>query len=551
MAQSSSSPVGARLESARRVVEGRFLRAGEVLGQAVEGVGVLIASLDKLTKTLDPATVNATTSELNAAAATLFDLPQQHAARRQVIQKIRDRGDALAACIEDMRRNLAYLRVFAINIKITAGGIAAAGTEFGMFSQEIYDRIELGRTQLQAFDAELGGLQDGLAIALGREAELAEHCAGLLPAVPDGLIASSADMTAHHERVSRAAADVAALARAVQKKVGSALAALQVGDSTRQRIEHTQQGLEMLAGVGGLDGDQHARLEAFVHGLLAAQLRATAADFHRDVARIGQNMAGIATDASEILRLRDVAFGRADNGQGFLKRMEGHVAQALDLVDHLDRAGQRAAALGATAATAAADLSTRIAGLQQIKTDVQQMALNTTLKCSRIGDTGKPLAVIAVELRLHAGHLETSAQDALAALTDLSESAASLSAETDDGTPAEAGAAASLSGAAGRLRDAADSVESDLADLARQGEAVVGSLRQAAQRLDLQQEIGVVLEEAAEALAELAGAEAPRTDDLAAPLADLLARMAKTYTMASEREVHRAYAEALEQAQAA
>lgn len=529
-------PVSEQLEAARQIVESRFLRAGEVLGQAVEGVGVLIKSLDRLAETLDPATVDATTSELNAAAALLLELPTQHAGRRGTIAQIRQHGEALGDCIEGMRRNLAYLRVFAINIKITAGGIAAAGAEFGMFAQEIYDRIETGREQLRAFSEELAGLQEKLVTALEQEAALAQHCEGLLPAVPDGLAASSAEIVAHHQQVARAAAEVGALTRAVQKKVGAALGALQVGDSTRQRIEHVQQALGMLGEVR-LGAEPQGRLEAFIHGLLARQLEAAGADFGRDVARIRQSMAGIASDAGEILRLRDLAVGRTADGQGFLKRMEGHVGQAVDLVDHLERAGEGAAGLGRAAGAAAADLSARIAGLQAIKTDVQQMALNTTLKCSRIGDAGKPLAVIAVELRLHAGHLETSAQDAFATLAELSGQASGLSTEAGG-----EGAATALADAAGRLRRAGDAVESDLAGLARQGEAVVGSLRQAAERLDLQREIGAVLDETAGTLSMLAGEDVPAVDDLAEPLSALLEKIAKTYTMAQEREVHRAYA---------
>jgi hypothetical protein len=540
--EAPASPIVNRLEAARRAVEGRFLQAGEVLGQAVEGVGRLIGSLDQLTRTVQPAAVEATTAELRAAAASLLTLPVQHAERRAVIERLIRVGDALTDCIEDMRRNLAYLRVFAINIKITAGGVAAAGAEFGLFAQEICDRIELGRTQLGAFDAELTALCEELARAVSYEKALAEHCRGLFPAVPDGLTTSAGEMVAHHERVSRVALEVAGLAREVQKKVGKALAALQIGDITRQRIEHVQQALDLLAQVPDLTPEPRGRLEAFIHGLLAAQLRATAEDFHRDVARIGQSMSGMAADATEILRLRDLAFGRAGGGDSFLKRMENNVSQALDLVDRLESADLAATGVGRSAAVAAADLSTRITGLQAIKTDVQQMALNTTLKCSRIGETGKPLAVIAVELRLHAGHMETSAQAALTSLDDLTQAAAALGGEpVDEDAPAPGGAGAALSDAAARLHAAGDAVEADLVELARQGEGVVNALRNAAARLDFQREIGAILDEAAKTLAEQAGDEIPWTDDLREPLGALLGRIAKDYTMATEREVHRVH----------
>ncbi len=552
----AASPVRRRLEAARRTVEGRFLEAGEVLGQAVEGVGKLIASLDNLTGALEPATVSATTGELTAAADRLRALPLRHETRRGAVERLNAMGGRLAGCIDDMKRNLAYLRVFAINIKITAGGVADATTEFGLFAQEICDCIELGRNQLNDFDRDLRLLSGELKTAFGHEQGLADRCSALVPAVPDGLSASAADLVQHHAQVSRAAAEVAALARAVHKKVGQALGALQAGDIARQRIEHVEQALDALAQVPDLKPEPRARLEAFIHGLLAEQLRDASADFSRDVGRIGENMAGIAADATEILRLRELAFGQADSGGGgFLRQMEGHVAQALDLVAEVEVADATAGRVGGAAAQAVAGLTAQIAGLQAIKTDVQQMALNTTLKCSRMGDVGKPLAVIAIELRNQAGHLETSAQEALDALGVLAQEAGKMGGEVredlaDDIQANEIQAGDALSGAAERLREVGQSVEADLQGLARQGEAVVEGLRRATSRLAFQREIAAVMDEAAETLASQAGDEAPWTDDIAAPLAMLLDGIARTYTMAQERETHRRMTQGLDLAAA-
>ncbi len=49
-----------QMESARRVIELKFLGAGEVLSDAVEGIGALITALDDLTGALDPAAIAAT-----------------------------------------------------------------------------------------------------------------------------------------------------------------------------------------------------------------------------------------------------------------------------------------------------------------------------------------------------------------------------------------------------------------------------------------------------------------------------------------------------------
>ena len=120
-----------------------------------------------------------------------------------------------------------------------------AGDDFALFAQEISDRIESGRVEVERFAADVAALHDQLSAALVQEQALAGECERLIPTVPDALAASGSDIAGHHEKVARVAAEVRALAQDIQRKVGSALAALQVGDSTRQRIEHVQQGLRL------------------------------------------------------------------------------------------------------------------------------------------------------------------------------------------------------------------------------------------------------------------------------------------------------------------
>jgi len=553
-----SSQIGACLETARQVVETRFLEAGDVLSRAVEGVGALIAGLDAIRANLDAETVAATIGELVQAAETLKSLPESLDARRDRVSELVRFSDGLAARIAEMRQHLAYLRVFAINIKITSGGIAAAGPEFAIFAQEIYDCIEMGGGQLDALNNDLMGLDHTLRGALAHEHDLAKSCATLLPAVPDALTASAAAIAEHHGRIASVAVNVAALARDVQKKVGGVLAALQVGDSTRQRIEHVQAGLRLLddsAEIAVLDDEQRERAHAFVHRLLGAQLTAMAEDFHREVARIGHNVSGMAADAGELLRLRDLASGQGDGVEtNFLRNLESNVGQALGLVGDMTAGEQAAEAVSRSAAVSARELTERIAAIQNIRADVQMMALNTTLKCSRIGETGKPLGVIAVELRAHAIHLEKSAAQTTSSLEGLFNAAEALGQREarHEGEDGKAGAAATvLSGAVARIGKAGDGVDGALDAVARQGADVVDMLRRAAGRLDFHKQIGSVLDTAANGLLDMAGDDEILTDDIAPALHPLLTKLAKHYTMAQEREVHRGLTEGLVEASAA
>jgi len=537
--------VHARLETARGAIEGRFLEVGQVLSQVVDGTSALISALDRMREGLEGQEVAAATRQLSQASDQLRELPKSLLDRRDRLGGLVRAGDALTACIEDMRQHLAYLRVFGVNIKITSGGIIAAGPEFAIFAQEICDCIELGRTQLDTFRNDLSGLDGALRAALSHEDELRRRCDGLLPAVPDALVGQTAAIAEHQAKIAQISARVGELVRDVRKKIGSALAALQIGDITRQRIEHVQHGLVLLETSGrALPAEPRARLNAFVHRLLAAQLNATIDDFHRDVSRIGQSVGAIAGDASEILRLRDHAQGGSDKDGSFLRGLESSVGEAFALVDDIDAGARQAEDVSRSAASSARDLVAQIEAIQNMRADVQMMALNTTLKCARIGETGKPLGVIAVELRAHAGHLETSAGRTLTALQSLSSSAdAQPETASQDGATS---AALALRDAVGRIRKTGDAVEGDLVDAARQGADVVDMLKRAAARFDFQRQVGDHLDQAAADLESLSGDVA--VDDVMSALSPLLADLARCYTMAQEREVHAAMTAGLDMA---
>lgn len=535
------SRILSHLEQARGAIEGRFLEVSDVLSRIVDGANVLIDSLDRTRDRLTGDTVRAATNQLTDASMRLRSLPESLRERRDRIGDLMRAGGDLTVHIEDMRQHLAYLRVFGVNIKITSGGIAAAGPEFAIFAQEICDCIELGRGQLDTFRADLAKLDEVLSAAVAHEERLRRRCEELVPAIPDALVSEASAVSAHQATVAEISSNVGELARGLRKKIGAVLGALQIGDITRQRIEHVQHGLVLLetfAEAQALPAEARARLDGFMRRLLAAQLAATTRDFQTEVSRIGHNVSAIAGDADQIMRLRDHAQGRAADGEGsFLAGLEASLVQASALVQDIDAGERLAEEVSRSAASAAHALATQIQAIQNMRADVQMMALNTTLKCARIGETGKPLGVIAIELRQHAGHLEMSAARTLAALEGLS-----MSAGASAGHDAEGGAtlvAGALQSAVERFRTTGEEIDGDLAAAAREGEGVVDLLRRAVARFDFHGHVGSYLDKAVSELDAGAGDNGP-LDDLMPVLGPMLQSLARTYTMVQEREVHAA-----------
>jgi hypothetical protein len=533
--------LSARLETARGVIETKFLKLGEMLSEAVDGIASLLATMDALTQALSPDTSAATTRQLAATAARLSALPARQEERHRIIAQLGAHRAGLSRSVEDMRRSLAYMRAFTVSIRIAAGGITRADQEFDVFAQEMSARVEAGRAEVDGLEACLDALGRELHEASTQSEPLEQRCKAMIPAVPDQLMASAAIIDQHNRQLTAATADSMALARDTRKKVARMLGALQIGDITRQRIEHVQEGLALLGKMdAAIPAEAQARIRTLIRRLLTAELESTEEDFSREAAQVNLGLTGLARDAAALLGLRDLVYGgdqdQAEAG-GFLRNLEHRIGDAVRLVTEIETADGLTRATSHRVAETARVLSVRLGAVQSIKTDVLFMALNTSLKSSRLGEAGRPLAAIAVELRSQAGQLERIANACGGTLGELTAAAAALAEEGAEGAEGE-GAGAALLAATARISEAGANTDRDVAALAAQGEAVLAILTQATERSDLQTDIGAALGEVLRDLPGEAAEAALCTDDIRAPMAAILTKLRATYTMAQERVLH-------------
>lgn len=526
------------MEASRRVIETKFLEAGKILSQAVNGIAALVTTLDEMAKALSPAAIAATTRQLHDASAQLAALPAKQSERRATIGQLEHQRAMLSARIEDMRRSLTYMRAFTVSIKITAGGIPNADTEFELFAQEMCQRVETGRIEVDALEHGLYMLKGELQTAMLKAETLARGSVDTIPAVSAQLHDAAGLLAGHRTKMGAATADANTLAQNIRKQVMRMLVALQIGDITRQRVEHIQTGAALLESIDPtVPAQDAARIRALLGALLAAQLDATLLDFNHEVEHISAGLEALSRDAASLLSLRDVAYGQNASG-GFLRTLEQRVGEVVGLATEIEAADALAQDTGGRAATAARILSDRLDAIQMMKSDVLYMALNTTLKSTRLGDAGRPLSIIATELRTHAGYLEGTANACVAALKTLIETASDLSSDPSETTEArDTSAGAALSAAIDCINAAAGSTERDVAALTANGHAVLNLLRDSHDGLAFHGEIGNALGCAGEELHCLAAAAQPCDDDIQTPLAAAFARLGAIYTMAQERDI--------------
>src|SRR5262249_50783497 len=150
-----------------------------------------------------------------------------------------------------------------------------------------------------------------------------------------------------------------------------------------------------------------------------------AKDFHRDAAAITHSTKGLTSEAAALRTLRDAAVGDLDGARAnFVLHLAERLHEAARLSQEVAAADRAAAETGRVTAEAAGKLIARVSAIQAIKVEVNLMALNAAIKCSRLAEPGRPLAVIAVELRDQGDELDRLAAQALDMLSDFTEVAA-------------------------------------------------------------------------------------------------------------------------------
>lgn len=532
----AGSDVSQTLETARSQVEERFLEGGTVLLSVMDVLNRLLNSLDNITKALDNSESANADADLRATVASLTSLPLTEQARQDALAVLAHTGKDLHKHVTDMQETMRYLRTFAVTVKITGAGLP----EFAGFAQEILERIYSGTDEVNRFATHLDSLDKEVKLALTFGSSVSKGYAETVPAVAKALHEDARKIAEHRQNLGVIARDVGAIARGVQSKVASTLSALQIGDITRQRIEHVQSTFsfldEFLASEDGkkLGADKAKRLQNVINHLTAAQMADMCADFHRDSQNVVKTIASFGQDTHDILKLRDQMSG---GGEGnFMRALESSVSAAHEIVKQVDIASRQADQVSHSTLGTAAKLFEAIGNIRGVKTDIHYMALNTNLRCSRLGEAGKSINVVTAELRIFAGKLDDSADAIVSGLPALEAAAGKVAPAAD---ARSGGLAENLTTAVDSIRSAANLMEGELKVLAEHGREIVNKINLMIGTLDFERDLGETLARCATVLGDVAGAEIADISDFAELVAPLDRKIFKLYTMVQERHVHR------------
>ncbi|MFK4870586.1 hypothetical protein [Novosphingobium sp. ZW T3_23] len=520
-------------------LDARFVAAGTALARAYDIVEGLVGALESVTNAFERDAADAAVGNMRGTADRLMQLPAIQAARKEALVSIERAGTALSHQIDQVNRTLSFLRICGLNIKVAAAGSG----DFSGFADSMFVKLDLGETEMEGLSREIAWLAEAVPAMFEVERQLAGECALVIPHIPRKLSDDAVALQRHQIDLAERALRIAEVARHIRAQVGTALGALQVGDSTRQRLEHLADGLididAFIAAPGELPADVAALIADHAVALISAQAVDTLETFQRESRLLASSLRGIGPSAASLLELREGGDSEEGSGDGvFLHRLERSVADVASVTERLREADARSNRLSGHASKTAENLAQRLATVHRITSDVQQMAWNTDLRCYRMGAEGRGLAVVASEIRGFAATLATIASGIAQSFDGLTAAAAVIRG-SEDGAPEDVGAALTVS--LDCIRDGGDRMRSGLSALDEGAVSVTAILEETTGAIDCEEDVGGPLMAIAERLSGLGreAAEIPEAGEAA--FGTLLGSIAARYTMAREREVHRAF----------
>lgn len=543
------------IRSASARTEATFLQVGRKLEASIGILARLTATFETLLAELKSESLDRAIVALSRAADQVVAFGRAHSGERAVFDRLQHLAHGIAGRVLQMNKAVGDVDSLVINSKIAAAHIRATDVDLSTFAGEIARTLKMTRRSLESFASELRSVRERVAAAQAEQAAFERRQDEAARTIPVRLTETVESIAQQNERAADASAAVGRRSDLVRERIGAAIMALQIGDITRQRLEHVDHALGILAeGPKGPAGDprhdagdgeelsdeERRALACATYRLQSAQLADAAAAFERDVQEIAAALQSVAAEARGLWSLGSDAYGASHRGRSsFIAALESQVGEALGLFRDFEAARTEAAQVVTSVSGAMESLSGHLKQVQSLEADIRIVGLNTTFKCARVGRDGLALSVIAQELRAY-GHkfaVEAGAlMDEVETVTKVTESLTRD--EHQDAVAPVAEVMQAMTSSLATLRQVGQAIGDTLTSLESDSGQVATLLDETVANLAAHDEIGRALRETADRLASMSPGAGQPVGDLTPGTERLLERMARAYTMANERIVH-------------
>jgi len=530
--------------------EEAFLAITAVLGDSSTILGEVRTSFEGLIGHLQSSGTTSNIEGLRQAAERIATLSVKSGGSNEVLVQLDGVVRQIEANLSSLSKVIAEVGGLAINAKIEAALIAAAGIDFTVFTSEIQRLRGLAQEAIGQTGGRLHSLRRVILDALSEEHTFERSAAAELAGVQERLRDGIAIIAQQHQAASAAVQRASLHSQDTAQRVVASMMELQFNDTACQRIQHVRDAMATIIELAQAGAEENiSLLVGAVCRLQALQLSRTAADYQDRVEALIVHLREITNDALKICAEADAAVSNDKNSVGdkrggsFIGTLEKDVSIGAQLLNREAAGQERVRAVIHSVSTGFTEMKRDIDSLHSIDADMRVMGLNATFKCTRLGPSGRALGVIAQELRSCSKRTEEiSGQISRLLLTAIDISGTLGTSENNDAEMVSELGKWMMSSSLD-LGSLSRTLEESLDKLRQDGERVAHLLSNTANKITVHRHMSAALLTAGQKLNGIADATGVQGADIDVVGERIRSLLANHYTMQSERLIHELFAD--------
>ena len=378
--------------------EGVCLDVGRQLGEALPGLSGAAQSLGEIAAALDGDQMTGATRDLETILAGLRGasaaLDTESRALRTLGKVVREIGPQ-ARKAQSLVRSVSAL-VF--TLKIESAQLPEHSVEMIAFARTLQELAERARGALDHYVGLQVRLSGSLRASLHAHDAFQMRHREALETIAAEISESLEAIAARRASAAAGLREIGEVTREIGDKIGECVVGCQIGDTTRQRIEHVQAALGWAAQALGEDEAPH--LAARLITLQRLQTEDAQIEFVRETDKIAASFAALLERTLDLEARSQRVFGLDEGADGsFLHTLAGKLAAARTLVSEGLAARRDVDEAKRAAAEAMAQMEASNASLEEAAANVTMIGTNASLRSGRLGEAGKGITLVAAELR--------------------------------------------------------------------------------------------------------------------------------------------------------
>ena len=391
---------GARLVPVLTTFEGVCLDVGRLLGDALPGLNGAAHALSEIAASLDGQPMQAATrdlelilSGLRGASATLED---ESAAIHALDEVVREIGPQA----RDVQSFVRSVSILVFTLKIESSRLPSQTAEMIAFACNLQELAEKAREALENYVAVQVRLSDSLSASLIAHDAFASRYREAQATVTVEIAESLQAVASRRATASAGLQEIAGVTREIGERIGECVVGCQIGDTTRQRVEHISAALALAADAIRGEAASGDRLGARLVELQRLQTEDSHDEFSRETDTVAKSLVALTGRTLELEQRSRLVFGTDEGADGsFLQALGARLASARTLVSDGLSARRSVDDAKRAAAVAMAEMKASNVSLEEAAANVTIIGINASLRSSRLGDAGRGITLVAAELR--------------------------------------------------------------------------------------------------------------------------------------------------------